>query len=166
MKCATHALCNSCSLSSFTSHIQSSLFCNWKHTVSCKLFHTQVFSVSTEKLVLPCPFVVCSLAFAVTDTALCQTLLSLEPTASRILHAAPAVMRPGTPLTSPSTAQPLTLAACFLATLSLEPVVLALGSFPHFGAPWSSTMPPFLGRDRETTTMSLVFLCVCRLHSS
>ena len=36
--------------------------------------------------------------------------------------------------------------------LSLQPPVQALGSFPASGAPWSSAMPPSLGRGRITTT--------------
>ena len=39
-----------------------------------------------------------------------------------------------------------------LVTLSLQPPVQALGRFPASGAPWSSAMPPSLGRGRITTT--------------
>ena len=42
-----------CSLSLLISHIHSSLFSNWRHTASSKFFDTQVFSISTKKLVLP-----------------------------------------------------------------------------------------------------------------
>ena len=41
-----------CSLSSFISRIHSSLFSDWRHTVSSKFFDTQVSSISTEELVL------------------------------------------------------------------------------------------------------------------
>ena len=43
-----------CSLSSFISRIHSSLFSDWRCTVSSKFFNTPVFSFSTEELVLPC----------------------------------------------------------------------------------------------------------------
>ena len=43
-----------CSLSPLVSRIQSSLFSKWRHTVSSKFFCTQVSSISTEELVLPC----------------------------------------------------------------------------------------------------------------
>ena len=43
-----------CSLSPLVSRIQSSLFSEWRHTVSSKFFRTQVPSISTEELVLPC----------------------------------------------------------------------------------------------------------------
>ena len=41
-----------CSLSSLISRIHSSLFLDWRRTVSSKFFGTQVPSISTEKLVL------------------------------------------------------------------------------------------------------------------
>ena len=43
-----------CSLFPFISRIHPSLFSDWRHTVSSKFFDTQVSSISTEKLVLPC----------------------------------------------------------------------------------------------------------------
>ena len=43
-----------CSLSLLISRIHSFLFSDWKRTVSSKFFDTQVPSISTEKLVLPC----------------------------------------------------------------------------------------------------------------
>ena len=42
-----------CSLSPLISCIHSSLFWDWRHTVSSKYFDTQVPSISIEKLVLP-----------------------------------------------------------------------------------------------------------------
>ena len=44
----------SCSLSPLISRIHSCLFSDWRHTVSSKYFDTQVPSISTEDLVLPC----------------------------------------------------------------------------------------------------------------
>ena len=43
-----------CSLSPLISRIHSRLFSDWRCTVSSKFFDTQVPSVSTEELVLPC----------------------------------------------------------------------------------------------------------------
>ena len=43
-----------CSLSPLISHIHSSLFSDWRCTVSSKFFDTQVPSISIEELVLPC----------------------------------------------------------------------------------------------------------------
>ena len=42
-----------CSLSPLISRSHYNLFSNWRRTVSLKFFHTQVPSISTEKLVLP-----------------------------------------------------------------------------------------------------------------
>ena len=43
-----------CSLSPLISRIHSSLLSDWRHTVLSKFFDTQVSSISTEELVLPC----------------------------------------------------------------------------------------------------------------
>ena len=43
-----------CSLSPLTSRIHSCLISDWRRTVSSKFFDTQVPSISTEELVLPC----------------------------------------------------------------------------------------------------------------
>ena len=50
--------------------------------------------------------------------------------------------------------------------LSLQPPVQALGSFPASGAPWSSAMPPSLGRSRITTTTTNVKRILPRLYHS
>ena len=53
-------------------------------------------------------------------------------------------------------------------SISLRPMVQALGSFPASGAPWSSAMTPSLGRGRVTTTpttSSATFQCRCLSHS-
>ena len=49
---APSAIC--CSLSTLISRIHSRLISDWRHTVSSKYFDTQVPSISTEELVLPC----------------------------------------------------------------------------------------------------------------
>ena len=43
-----------CNLSPLLSRIHSSLFSDWRHTVSSKFFNTQASLISTEELVLPC----------------------------------------------------------------------------------------------------------------
>ena len=43
-----------CSFSPLISHTHSRLISDWRHTVSSKYFDTQVSSISTEELVLPC----------------------------------------------------------------------------------------------------------------
>ena len=43
-----------CSLSPLISRIHSRLFSDWRCTVSCKFFDTQVSSISTKELKLPC----------------------------------------------------------------------------------------------------------------
>ena len=76
-----------CSLSSFISRIHSSLFSDWRCTVSSKFFNTQVSSFSTEELVLPCH------ARCVLSRLRCNghsLLISLGLPESRILPAAPA----------------------------------------------------------------------------
>ena len=93
---------------------------------------------------------VSSLVFAATDTAFYWVLISLELAESRILPAAPVDTRPRTALISFCTVQigllvPLTL---WRLSVSLRPLFQTLGSFPASGAPWSSAMPPFLGRGR------------------
>ena len=75
------------------------------------------------------------LVFAATHKAFCCTPISLKLAYYRILHAAPAVIRPRTPLISPCVVQLRTLcAACSLANLfSLRPLVQALGSCAVLG---------------------------------
>ena len=43
-----------CSLSPIISRIDSSVFLDWRHTVSSKFFGTQICSIFTEELVFPC----------------------------------------------------------------------------------------------------------------
>ena len=129
-----------CSLSPLISRIHSRLISDWRRTVSSKFFDTQVPSISTEELVLP----VFSLVFAATDTAFFWVLISLGLAESRILPAAPVDTRPRTSLISFCTVQLRTLCAAH----SLATLVQALGSCPASGTPWSSAMPPSLGRGR------------------
>ena len=138
-----------CSLS-LTSRIHSRLISDWRRTVSSKYFDTQIPSISTEELVLPCH------ARCVLSRLRCngRSLLlgSYLSRIGRIKNPSSNVdTRPRTPLISFCTVRLRTFwAAHSLATLSLRPLVEALGSFPASVAPWSSAMPPSLGRDRVT----------------
>ena len=100
-----------CSLSPLISHIQSSLFSDWRRTVSSKFFDTQVPSISTEELVLQRHARCVLSVFAATDTAFFWVLISLGLAESRILIATLADTRPRTPLISFCTVQPRTLCA-------------------------------------------------------
>ena len=103
---ATPTPCNP--LKSFSSYISypPSLFLDWRRTVSSKFFDTQVSSVFTEDLVLPCHVCWALSRLYWNGYSLLLTLISLE---SRILHAAPTVFRPRTYLISFYTVQLRTL---------------------------------------------------------
>ena len=88
-----------------------------------------------------------SLVFAATDTAYCYLsrigiikIFSCSAYGNLSSHSA---------LSSYGLFAPLTL---WRLSVSLQPLVQALESCPASGAPWSSAMPPSLGRGRVTTT--------------
>ena len=128
----------------------SPLISDWRRTVSSKFFDAQVPSISTEELVLP------RHARCVLSRLRCNGhSLLLGSYLSRIgrieiLPAAPVDTRPRTPLISFFTVQLRTLcAAHFLAIFCLYD----LWSRPRgvarlLGRPWSSALPPSLGRGR------------------
>ena len=123
-----------CSLSPLISRIHSSLFSNWRRTVSSKFFDTQVSSIFTEKLVLP-RHTCCVLSrLRCSCTTYCLALISLGLAELRILHATPADTCPRTPLIAFCTVQLRTLcAACSLATLCLSTTSgPGPGEFPGF----------------------------------
>ena len=139
-----------CSLSPLISSIHSSLFSDWRRTASSKFFNTQVPSISTEELVLPCHTrCVLSRLRCNGHSLLSGSYLSRigrienlscsacghssQDTSHLILHcpAADSFRR-----------------SLFGDSLSLQPLIQTLGSFPASGAPWSSAMPPSLGRGR------------------
>ena len=90
---------------------------------------------------------VSSLVSAVADTVFFWVLIFLGLAESRILPAAPADTGPRTPLISFCTVQLRTL---WRLSVPLRPLVQTLGSCPASGAPWSTAMPPSLGRGRVT----------------
>ena len=130
-------------LSLVISRIHSSLFLDWKHTVSSKFCDTQVPSIS---------LCLCSLVMlAVFSRLRCNGhSLLLGSYLSRIGRienpsCSPCEHSPRTSLISFCTVQLRTLCATHsLATLCLS----ILGSCLASGAPWSSAMPPSLGRGR------------------
>ena len=81
-----------CSLSPLTSHIHSSLFSDWRRTVSPKFFDTQVLSVPVEEFMLPRHACCVLLRLCCSECRLFKTLISQESVESKILHAAPAVI--------------------------------------------------------------------------
>ena len=139
-----------CSLSPFISRIHSCLFLNWRRIVSSKFFETQVPSISTKELVLPRP-----LSSTLQRTQHSVKLLSLydwqnqEPFMQRLQTLVPGHLPSHSALSGYELFAPLTL---WRLSVSLQSLVQTLGNCPASGAPWSSAMPPSLGRSRITTT--------------
>ena len=143
-----------CSLSPLISRIHSSLFSGWRRIVSSKFFDTQVPWLSTEEPVLPrhlrcvlsrlrCngrSLLLSSYLFRIgrIDSLFCSAYgPSSQDTSHLILHC------PATDSAS---------LALWRLSVSLRPLVQTLESCLASGAPWSSAMPPSLGRCRVTTT--------------
>ena len=109
-----------CSLSPLISRIHSRHFSDWRRTVSSKFFHTQVPSISTEELVLPCHARCVLSRLRCNGHILFLGSYSLGLAESKILPAAPVDTRPRTSLISFCTVQLRTLCAAHpLATLCL-----------------------------------------------
>ena len=138
-----------CSLSPLTSRIHSRLFSDWRRTVSSKYFDTQVPSIFTEELVLPrharcvlsrlrCnghSFLLGSYLFRIgrIENPSCSACgHSSQDISHLILHC------------------PATDSLRRSLFVSVRPLVQTLGSCPASEAPWSSAMPPSLGRGRVT----------------
>ena len=143
----------SCSLSPLISRIHSSLFLDWRRTVSSKFFDTLIPLISTEELVLPRhPHRVLSRLHCNGHSLLLSSCLSRigrieNPSCSACGHSSQEISY------LIFTVQLRTLcAAHFLATISSQLLVHALGSCSVSGDPWSSTMSPSLGRGRIATT--------------
>ena len=141
---------------SLISCIHSSLFLNWKHTVSLKFFDTQVSLISTEELVLPCH------ARCVVSRLRCnEHSLLLSSDLSRIgriknssCSACGHWSQDTTHLILHCPAMVSLHCSLFGDSMSLRLLVQALGSCPASGAPWSSALPSSLERRWETTTTS------------
>ena len=141
-----------CSLSPLISRIHSCLFSDWRRTVSSKFFDTQVPSISTKELVLP-HHAHCVLSclrcnghslllgsylsrIGRIENPSCSACGHLSQDTSHLVLHCPAM-----------DSAPLTL---WRLSVSLQPLVQTLGSYPDSGALWSPAMPPSLGRGRVT----------------
>ena len=135
-----------CSLSPLISRIPSCLISDWRHTVSLKYFDTQVPSISTEELVLPrharC---VLSRLSCNEHSLLLGSYLSRIGRIENHFCSACGHLSSHSALSNYGVSAPLTL---WRLSISLQPLVQTLGSCLAYGAPWSSTMPPSLGRGR------------------
>ena len=157
----------SCSLSPLISRIHSCLFSDWRRTVSSKYFDTQVPSISTEDLVLPrharCVF---SRLRWYRHSFLLGSYLSRigiieNPSCNACGHSSQDTS------ISFCTVQLRTLYAahslvtlCLSTTSGPDP-----GSWPASGAPWSSAMPPSLGRGRVINDNNIHICCHTKLES-
>ena len=147
----------SCFLQSFvifsplTSCIHSSLFSDWRHTVSSK-FDTQVPAVSTEKLVLPrharCAF------SRLRGNGHCFLVRSHLSGIGRIEN--PSHSACGHPTQDTSHlilhCPAIDSLHCSLFGNSVRPLVEVVGSCPASGSLWSSAMLPSLEEVKTTTT--------------
>ena len=137
-----------CGLFPLISRIHSCHFSDWRHTVSSKFFDTQVPSISTEELVLP------RRARCVLSRLRCNGhSLLLSSYLSRIGR----IENPSCSACkySPQDTSHVILhcpATLFGDSVTLRPLVQALESCLASRTPWSSAMPPSLGRGRVTTT--------------
>ena len=136
-----------CSLSLFISRIHSCFYSDWRRTVSSKFFDTQVPSISTEELVLP------RHARCVLSRLRCNGhSVLLGSYLSKIGR----IENPSCSTSGHSSQDTSHLILHCRAADSLrhslfgDSLVQTLGSCPASGAPWSSAMPPSLGRGRVT----------------
>ena len=149
-----------CSLSSLISRIHSCFFSDWRRTVSSKFFDTQVPSISTKELVLlfHARCVLSCFRYNGHSLLLGSYLSRIgrieNPSRSACGHSFQDISH--LILHCPATnSTPLTLWR-----LSVRPLVQALGSFPASRAPWSSAMPPSVGRGRVTNNNNNNICCL------
>ena len=141
-----------CSLSPLISRVHSFLFSDWRRNVSSKFFDTRVPSISTEELVLPrhACCVLIRLRCNKHSLQLSSYLSMIGQNRDSLLQLLPSFLaadtRTKTPLISVCNVQLRTLYALTLwrLSVSLRPLVQALGSCSASGAPWSSIMPQYL----------------------
>ena len=139
-----------CSLSPLISRIHSSVSLDWRHTVSSKFFDTQVPSISTEEPVLPrhARYVLsrlhCNGHSLPLSSYLCRIGRIENPCCSACGYSSQNTSR----LILHCPATDSLRRSLFGDSISLRPLVKTLGSCPASGAPWSSAMPPSLGRGR------------------
>ena len=143
-------VCYSCPLQSlviFPSDLSYPLFLDWRRTVSSKFFDTQAPSIATNELVLPrhsrCVLsrlrcnghsLLSSCLFGRIENSSCRACGHSSQDTSYLIPHCPA-----------TDSAPFTLAALCRCTTS----------GPDPGAPWSSAMPPSLGRGGVATTTAV-----------
>ena len=145
-------------VSLFLSLVSTLLFSGTGSALSHRSFLAQRFLRFPPRNLCSCVMLaIFPLVFAATDTAYCYALMSVGLAESKILPAPPANTRPGTPLISFCTVQLRTFCTarsltifCLYTTSGPGP-----GELPSFWGPWSSAMPPSLGRGRVTKTAKL-----------
>ena len=124
----------------------SPLISDWRRTASSKFFDTQVPSISTEELVLPrharCVLsrLRCNGHSLLLGSYLSRIGRIENPSCSACGHLSSHCALSSYGLFAPLTPWRL--------SVSVRPLVQTLGSCPASGAPWSSAMPPSLGRGR------------------
>ena len=113
---------------------------------------------------------VSSLVFAAMDTAFFYVPISLglaEFFLQRLWTLVPGHLSSHSALSSYGLFAPLTL---WRLSVSLRPLVQTLGSCPVSGAPWSSAMPPSLGRGRVTNnnniSLSQILVLIAKIVST
>ena len=154
-----------CSLSPLISRIHSSFFSNWRRTVSSKFFDTQVPSISTEELVLPrharCVLsrLRCNGHSLLLDSYLSRIGRIENPSCRACGHSSQDTSH--LILHCPAT-DSLRHSLC----VPLRPLVQTLGSCPASGAPWSSAMPPSLGRSRVNNSNNISFHICYKISTS
>ena len=139
-----------CSYSSLIFGIHSSLFSDWRHTLSSKFFDTQVPTISTKELVLlrhaRCVLscLHCNGHSLLLSSYLYRIGKIENPSCSACGH-----------LSSHSALSNYGLFASLALwqfSVSLRTLSQALGSCLVSGAPWSSAINPSLGKIRVSTT--------------
>ena len=131
-------------VSPLISHIHSSLFSNWRRSVSSRIFDTEVPSISTEELVLP-RHACCVLSRLRCNghSLLLSSYLSRigrrKSFLQRLRTLVPVHLSSHSVLSSYGLFAPLAL---WRLSISLQPLVQALGSCPASGAPWSPRHAP------------------------
>ena len=136
------------------SRIHSCLFSNWRRTVSSKIFDAQVPSNFHRGTCAPSSRSLCSILSSLQRTQHSFKLFCVDDWQNRKSFLQRLWTLVPEHLSSHSaTVQLRTLRRSrFGDSLSLRPLVQALGSCPASGAPVSFAIPPSFGRGRVTTT--------------
>ena len=141
----------SCSLSPLISRIHSSLFSDWRRTISSKFFDTLVSSISTKELVLP--HYACCVLSRLRSNGHSLLLSSYLSRIGRIENPSCSVCGHSSQDISHLTLHyPATESLRHSHSVSIRFLFQALGSCPVSGASWSSALPLFLGRGQVKTT--------------